>query len=94
MNRMMPAAVFLAALICLGPRAAAQETVKLTATKDASVSSNTQERDLNWGAAERLKVKYLEEMGLVTFDLTPLAASASRPPGSTSAATASRPRRT
>jgi hypothetical protein len=49
------------------------DTVRLAASKDTSLSSHADEREQTRGAADRLKLKYLEEMGLVAFDPAPLA---------------------
>lgn len=50
----------------------AAATMRLPVTKDASMNADPSERDSADGSSPRLKLKYLEEMGLVAFDTAAL----------------------
>ena len=61
-----------AVCVSLALRAVQAETVTLVATADVGVSSHRGETDANMGKTPRFRLKNIEEMVLLNFDLRPL----------------------
>ncbi|GMV81831.1 MAG: hypothetical protein AMXMBFR7_30150 [Planctomycetota bacterium] len=62
----------LCAAVLLAPRLIHAETIKLEATRDTWLSSDSQEVNMNMGGAKHLKMKGYQEYALLDFDVSKL----------------------